>query len=37
MASESFSKVNEAHLVLELMLRCQDGKGLERVVIEMNT
>ncbi|CDW83623.1 UNKNOWN [Stylonychia lemnae] len=36
MASESFSKVNEAYLVLELMLRGQDGKGLERVVIELN-
>ena len=35
-ASESFSKVNELLLVLELFLRVEDGKRLERVVIEMN-
>jgi hypothetical protein len=28
--------VNEAVLVLELLLRKDDGKSLERVVIEMN-
>jgi len=35
-ASESFSKVNEPLLILELFLRGEDGKRLERVVIEMN-
>jgi len=35
-ASESFSKVNEANMVLELFLRGDDGKKIERVVIEMN-
>lgn len=29
-------KVNEPMLVLELFLRGNDGKNLERVVIEMN-
>jgi hypothetical protein len=29
-------KVNEPLLVLELFLRGNDGKNLERVVIEMN-
>ena len=36
MASDTFSKVNEPNLVLELYLRKDDGKSLERVVIEMN-
>eukprot|EP00347_Sterkiella_histriomuscorum_P024249 403331790 len=36
MASESYSKVNEPMLILELFLRGQDGKQLERVVLEMN-
>jgi COMM domain len=36
MASDSFSKVNEPNLILELYLRKDDGKSLERVVIEMN-
>jgi hypothetical protein len=36
MASDTFSKVNEPNLMLELYLRKDDGKSLERVVIEMN-
>lgn len=36
MASEQFSKVNEPLLVLELFLRGDDGKRLERVLLEMN-
>ena len=36
MASDSYAKVNESMLVLELFLRGQDGKRLERVVLEMN-
>jgi hypothetical protein len=36
MASDTFSKVNEPNLILELYLRKDDGKSLERVVIEMN-
>ena len=35
MASDTFSKVNEPILVLELFLKGSDGKKLERVVIEM--
>ena len=35
-ASESHSKVNEPLLVLELFLRGDDGKRLERVLVEMN-
>mmetsp|Transcript_44583 Transcript_44583/g.32681 ORF Transcript_44583/g.32681 Transcript_44583/m.32681 type:complete len:139 (-) Transcript_44583:31-447(-) len=34
-ASDSFSKVNEPCLVLELFLRGGDGKDLERIVIDM--
>jgi hypothetical protein len=36
LASETFGKVNEPLLVLELFLRGDDGKKLERVIIEMN-
>ena len=36
LASDCFSKVNEPMLVLELFLRCNEGKNIERVVIEMN-
>jgi hypothetical protein len=34
-ASDTFSKVNEPILVLELFLKGSDGKKLERVVLEM--
>ncbi len=36
LASDTMMKVNESMLVLELFLRGQDGKNLERVIIEMN-
>ena len=35
-ASDTYMKVNEPLLVLELFLKASDEKKLERVVIEMN-
>ena len=35
-ASDKFIKVNEPMLLLELVLKGNDGKKYERVVIEMN-
>jgi hypothetical protein len=36
LASDKYSKINESILVLELYLRKDDGKNLDRVVIELN-
>jgi COMM domain len=36
LASDSYTKFNEATLILELFLRKDDGKTLQRVVVEMN-